>query len=120
MQEDKSKHLPDSWFKTSINGDEWTIYLAEDEDDVIADDGSAAETDFASREIYVRKSDLDLNVVRHELWHAFAGYTYLEDTDISVANCEEVAACLFADRGSLIINKADECYKRLCELRDNG
>ncbi len=96
------------------------IYLTEDDDDVIAKEDSAAETDFASREIYVRKTDLDLNVVRHELWHAFAGYTYLEDTSISVHDAEEVAACLFADRGSVIISKADECFAKLVALRDQG
>jgi hypothetical protein len=92
--------------------------LAEDDDNVIADEEAAAETDFLSREIYVRRGDLQLNVVRHELFHAYAGYTYLEDTSISIHDAEEVFACLFADRGERVLRQADEVFKRLSDLRD--
>ena len=77
MHDNTIKHLSDSWFKTDINGDEWTIYLAADEDDVIADKDAAAETDFEAREIYVRREFITRNVLCHELFHAYFGYTYL-------------------------------------------
>ena len=114
----EEKHLPDSWFYTNINGDQWTIYLAEDDDNVIADEEAAAQTDFLAREVYLRRGDLQLNIVRHELFHAYAGYCYLEDTSISIHDAEEVFAALFADRGETILRKADEVFERLCGLRD--
>jgi hypothetical protein len=118
MSEDSSKHLPDMWFKIDISGDQWSMYLVEDDDEVIANKESGAETDWDSKEIHFRRSELTPNVVRHELYHAYAGYCYLEDTSISVADAEEVAACLFADRASLILKKSDEVYKTLYELRE--
>ena len=115
MQE---KHLPDDWFQVQINGDTWTIYLIEDEDTVIADSTSGAETDFDNREIHVRRAYITPHIIKHELYHAFAGYCYLGDTSISVADAEEVAAALFADRAQTILNTADLVYKKLTELRD--
>ena len=113
------RHLPDEWHQTQINGDLWTIYLAADDDDVIATEDAAAETDFVSREIYVRRSELELSVILHELWHAYAGYCYLGDTtDMTIADAEEVAAALFADRGATMSAKANEIYGALVAIRN--
>jgi hypothetical protein len=112
------QHLPDDWYQTQINGDLWTIYLTDNDDDVIASEDAGAETDFDKREIYVRPSDLELGTLLHEIWHAFAGYCYLVDTDVDVADAEEVAASLFADRGQTMLDKAKEITDALIRIRD--
>jgi len=105
-------------FRTTINGDVWTIYLIDDEDNVIADAGSGAETEFCKRQITVREDFVSIDVVRHELWHAYMGYTYLSDTGIDSHGAEEVAASLFADRAEVILAKATEVLAGLVAIRD--
>ena len=114
----EEKHLPDTWIKTQIMGDDWVIYLIDDDDGVIADEEAAAETDGHAREIYVRREFLQLNVIRHEIIHAYASNLYLEDTEISIHDAEEIFTCLFAARGEELLRKAGEVFERLCELRD--
>ena len=105
------------YFKYQFNEDTWTIYLIEDDDNVVADEDAAAETKFEEKEIYFRKSELSESTVRHELWHVYFGYCYLMDaTSISTHDIEEITASLFADKGSKIIEKSIEVHKKLVEL----
>lgn len=108
------------FFTININEDAWNIYLTPDDDNVISDEDSAAETHFSNKEIFFRAGDLSLRNVKHELWHVHFGYCYLSDTtDITLEDMEEISAAMFSDKGEKIINKAKEIHEKLLELRSN-
>lgn len=101
-----------------FNEDEWLIYLIEDEDFVVSDADAAAETRFLERELYFRKKHLSLNVICHELWHLYFGYTYLSDAiELNLHSIEEVSASLFADKAERILLKAKDIYEQLKQLK---
>lgn len=53
-------------------------------------------------------------LVRHELFHAYAWYLYLEDTnEMSVEDLEEIYATLFENDGMRIAKQAKQIYKAL-------
>jgi hypothetical protein len=101
-----------------IYDDTWFIYLSEEKDDVVIDEGSEAETDFELKEIYFRKSELKLSTVRHEIWHMFYSYTFTNTADLDSLQMEEVTAELFAYQGKKIDKLADEIYTELRKLKD--
>lgn len=106
-------------FKYIFNEDVWTIYLVDDDDIVISEEGSSATTDFSAKELFFRRGHLGLDVVEHELWHVYMGYCYLGDTDeISLSDMEEITAALFSDKGERIIERSKDIYKKLIELRE--
>lgn len=112
------RNIPDNFIRTEINGDTWTIYLVEDDDEVQIDRLAAAETDFEAREIVVKNSEVEARIIRHEIWHAFTGYLYLSDTnDIPLGDLDEIYAGLFEDRGELMLAKAEEIYRKLLVLK---
>jgi hypothetical protein len=107
------------YFKYIFNDDEWNIYVVDDDDTSIAEEGAGAQTDFYKKEIYFRKDEIGLDTVLHELWHVYFGYLYLEHIgEISVTQLEEITAALFADRGSKIIKRGEDILKKLIEMRD--
>lgn len=109
-----------SYFQTTIMDDSWTFYVVEDDDDVVIDEGSAAETDFPNKEVHFKKSEINYNTVKHEMFHVYCGYLYLRDThDISTNDLEEIYAALFEDKAEKILAKSKEVYEKLKELRDN-
>lgn len=109
------------FFRYTINEDKWQIYLIDDDDNVIADEDAGAETDFEKQEMYFRKSDLTLEIVMHELFHVYFGYLYLRHTqDIELSDIEEIMAALFAAKAQRIIQRSEEIYKKLIELRNSN
>lgn len=114
----EEKHLKDSWFKTDINGDTWTIYLTSAEETDMLEAEHVGEALFYQREIYIRDGELTLDTVRHELWHVFLAYCYISDTELDYDSMNEITASLFADRAPMILRKADEVYTKLLALRD--
>lgn len=78
------------------------------------DEDADAETDFESKEMYFKSSDMD--TVIHEIMHVYFRSTYVRFTEISVKDFEEIAVSLFADRGELIIQQSKEIHKKLKDL----
>lgn len=108
-----------SFFQKEINGDVWTFYVVPDDDEVIAE-GSAAETDFVNKEVHFRRDAINITNVRHELYHVYASYLYLADTnEITIADYEEISAAMFADRGKRMLEMSDFILQKLQEIRDN-
>lgn len=107
------------FIKYTINEDEWTIYLTEDDDDVSIDETSGAEVMFPQKEIYFRRSDLKQHIVLHELVHVYVGYCYLDNASLTFAQAEEVFCTLFSDKAAIILFKGNEIYNKLKELREN-
>ena len=107
------------YFKYQINEDEWTIYLIDDHDNVVSDEDNAATTSFSDKEMFFRKGDINIQHIRHELWHVYFGYCYLGDTNnITIDDLEEISASLFGDKAEKIIERARYIEKQLIKLRD--
>lgn len=107
------------FFKTVFSEDTWNIYLVDDNDDVIAEADSGAETDLEKKEIHFRKSQITLITVMHELWHVYFFYCHLEDTtELSLSDMEEISASLFCRRGEKIIERSYEIFHKLIELKN--
>ena len=106
------------FIKYDLYEDTWTLYIIEDDDDVVTDEGTAAEVFFEKKEIYFRHSELRLNTVLHELFHVYIGYCYLDHASIDFRQMEEIACSLFADKAETIINRAKDILKQLRKLRD--
>lgn len=107
------------YFSTIINEDIWNVYLTDDEDHVISEEGSAADTSVMNKEMFFRRSEINLINILHEIWHAQFRYTYISDTtEMTLGDIEEVSAALFADRGERMLIKGNEVYNKLIELRD--
>lgn len=109
---------PNWYFKVQIFGEDWTMYIIDDDDNVIADKDSGAETDVITHEITFRKGCITLPIVLHELWHAYFSYTYTSTADLDFHQTEEVSAEIFADQGTKIVLQATDIYNKLIELRD--
>ncbi len=107
------------FIKYTINGDEWTIYLTEDDDDVVNDLEHNAEVMFYQKEIYVRVSGLQQHNILHELMHCHIGYCYLADASITFNQAEEIFCALFADKGATILAQGYDIYNKLKQLRDD-
>lgn len=108
------------YFQYTINEDVWTVYLIDDDDDVIADASSAAEVKFQEKELYVRKGEISKEVLLHEIWHVFFGYCYLQNTvEMSLHDIEEVCASLFADRCEHMLNVTKEITDKLNQLKES-
>ena len=106
------------YISKTIYDDHWTIYLSEEGDNVVIDEGSEAETDSELKEMYFRKSELKLSTVRHEVFHLFFGYTFTASANLDNVQVEEVTAELFAYQGKKIDKLADEIYTELRKLKD--
>lgn len=105
-------------FTFKIFDDIWNAYLIDDEDNIVASEDSAAETDFEKQEIYFRSGDLTEIVVLHELFHAYIGYTYTENAQLSQIQMEEVCCTLFSMRHKQIIELAVDVYAELLKIRN--
>lgn len=102
-------------FTYQILGDNWNVYLVSEGDDITMDGDADAETNLDSRELYFKASDLD--TVIHEICHIYFRATYTRFTEIPVADMEEIAVALFADRGELMISQAKDIQRKLKELK---
>lgn len=102
------------YFKYTFNENEWTIYIIEDDDQVLSDEGNSAEVHFDNKEVYFKKSEVNLKTVLHEIWHIYFAYCYLSDTnDISISDLEEISAALFSDKAEKMIEIGKDIYNKL-------
>lgn len=107
------------YFRYTFNEDQWMVYLIDDEDNVISDEGTAAEVKFDEREIYFRRSEVSIKNILHELWHVYFSYCYLSDTsDIELSDFEEITASLFADKAIRMIETAKDIEIKLNKLKE--
>lgn len=106
-------------FNLIINEDVWNVYLVPDEDTVISEEDSAADTSIKNKEMFFRRGEVTLKNVLHEIWHVYFSYSYLSDTtEMTTADVEEVSAALYADKEERMRVRANEIYKKLIEMRD--
>lgn len=111
------KILTDKVFKVNIYGDTWNVYLVTEDDHQILDEGDYAEADFEKKELYFRKTTLQ--IVRHELIHAFTYYTFTDTADLSALQNEELMAELISWNWDKIADLSLNVYKGLETLKGN-
>lgn len=109
--------------KVKINGTTWVMKIVSTEEiQEIRDDGEyAALTNADDKIIYFDKDEIDLAIVSHELFHAYASDLHLRDThDFSLADIEEIFACMFAEKAEKIVRQARRIYKTLMKLKESN
>jgi hypothetical protein len=89
-----NKELQDKYFKVSIKGDDWNIYLIAEDDNDTVEEGDIAVTKFSDREIYFKgTSILD---IKHEVFHVYFGYCYVETANLTQGQVEEISCELYS------------------------
>jgi hypothetical protein len=107
--------LQDKVFKVSIHGHVWNVYLIEEHDHHILDEGDYAETDFEAKELYFRKTTFQ--IVLHELIHVFIFYTYTNTANLTALQNEELCAEVISWNWGLIDKLSLEIYNGLVDLK---
>lgn len=110
------KELKDKYFKVTINGDKWNVYLITDEDNHILEEDDYAETDFESKELYFRKTTMQ--IVLHELIHVYVYYTYTETANLSARQNEEMCAEVISWNWDKIAELAAKVFSGLESLKN--
>lgn len=105
------------FFQTTILNDVWTIYLADDTDVVSMEEEDAAHVDLGTKEVFIRENYLNLENVRHEMFHLYTKYCFIGSATLNQDQMEEVACELFANRGPEMLAKAEEIHVKLMELK---
>lgn len=106
------------YIQKQIYGDTWTCYLSAESDNVIIDEGSEAETDFHTKEIWFRENELKLETVVHEVTHVFFGYTFTTTANLEGHQMEEIACELFSYKGKLILETSEEIFNELKKRKE--
>ncbi len=101
-------------FKVTINEDPWTIeLLAPDIYELRHGTDSKAITDDNDRFIHFNVGYLTLNVIKHEVHHAYWSYLCLDDVEtFTPEQMSEITAVFTEKYGEKELNKAKEIYKR--------
>ncbi len=104
-----------------INGDRWKFIIIS-EDQMKTDHQDAAAVCLTEeKEIHITPGTLTLGNLRHELFHAYFSYLYLDDTNtIAILDFEEIMATFFASKGEEMLQKADKIFRDLQKLVKKG
>ena len=116
MSNNPENALQDKYFKISIQSDKWNVYLITDEDNHILDEGDYAETDFEAKELYFRKTTMQ--IVLHELIHVYIYYTYTNTANLSALQNEEMCAEVISWNWDKIAEHANKIYTSLQTLKN--
>ena len=103
--------------KIKIRDETWTFKLVSEKtlNKHFEEDWAAAFVDTAAKKVLLAKEHIDLNVIRHELWHIFFSHTYTNSAILTPEQVEEVSADLFAAKGKEIWDLAEFLQKSLLE-----
>jgi hypothetical protein len=97
-----------------VKGNDWTVYLTGPEDYAkINGEDSAAMTWTTQRQIYFRTDEINIDVVRHELFHAYFAESHIESANLTAIQAEEVGCSIFGEYGETIVKQARELKKEL-------
>lgn len=107
--------LQDQVFKLEIKGDVWHVYLVDENDTTIVEEGDIAVTKFSDREIYFKgMSELDIS---HEVFHVYFGYSYVETANLSQGQTEEVACEIYSHEKHNMLKTEAKILKGLQALK---
>ncbi len=100
--------------RLNIKGERWKIFIFEgDEYRSKFGDTTSGFTDVKRKQMFYCGEDLDLELVKHELWHAYATHLRLDAVKLEPGQLEEIFAEMFAKDGSRIIQQATELFEKL-------
>lgn len=104
-------------FKELIRGDEWIISLSPKEKFTKEhSDRIAAVTLINEKEIAFSTETINLVVVLHELFHAYASYLCMESANLDVLQAEEIFAELFGSQGPNMYKQGLRIFSTLKKL----
>lgn len=106
------------YISKTIYGDTWHFYLSAENDNVIIDENSEAETDTETHEVWFRENTFKLSTVYHECFHVFFSYTYTSTAGLDGHQAEEISCELFAYKGKLIQELSEEVFSELKALKE--
>lgn len=107
--------LEDKYFKVTVQGENWNVYLVTEDDHHILDDGDYAETDFEKKELYFRVTTMQ--IVLHEVIHVHVYYTYTNTANLTALQNEELMCELVSWNWDKIATTAAEVYNGLKQLK---
>ena len=100
-----------------IYGDTWKAYLfSHDKFMSMHGDDCEAITIIEDKKIVFNDEDLSRHVVVHELVHAYFSYQYIDSSNLSVLQTEEIFAELFGHKGEEILALSKKLHKELARL----
>ncbi len=109
------------YFKHTINDSEWNVYLCDKENMASLydhqTDTAAAFVEPRKREIYFDESELNLEIVRHEMTHVALHYLFLADSDVKYNDLEEIFCEFIAHRLDWLNKLIDDVYSKLLVLK---
>jgi hypothetical protein len=108
--------------KTKINGVSWAVIIVNTKEMKKQKVGDFAGLCVAKdKTIYIHEDDVNIEVVTHELFHAYVSDLHLDDTnEVSLADVEEIFAGLITAKGEKMINQAKRVTKKLKQLLEEN
>jgi len=106
----------------SYKGDKWHCYLIphEETEEFFENDDSAAEVQFDKKEIYVSDQYIKDYVIAHEVFHMATGYQYVQDSNLTLHQAEELFCNLFAYEGKKLLELSKVLYDKLVLLQSDN
>lgn len=99
-------------FKYPIQGDNWTITVLKTKKfQKKYGAGASGLTIFNKKAIILDKSELCLELIKHELWHAYLSNQLVKSANLKIHQFEEVTAEMFETHGERIIKQSKELFK---------
>lgn len=100
-------------------GEAWTVYLVPESElsSITDNEEDAALVKASDREIFFSDSHVDIQTVRHELWHMAYHYRYMHDAGLTAEQIEEVSCTQFGHEGAILVRLADKLHAALNRLR---
>jgi hypothetical protein len=104
--------------RTKIHGHFWKFEVLEDDEfskrfEEDKDEFTYAITLKDRREVYFRQSTLNIEVMRHEVFHVYASLTFTDSADVSRSADEEIYAEMFGVQGELMVKLSKRILKKL-------
>jgi hypothetical protein len=97
-----------------IKGDRWKCFVYDHEDFVERfGEGMSAFTDPPRKQIFFVAEDLDMQIVRHEIFHAFTTYLCLDSVALEPEQLEEIYCEMFGKDGPKMMDLSAKILKRL-------
>lgn len=100
--------------KIIIKDDTWKFYIF-DSDEYVAKfgDHTSGFTDRKNKQVFFNAEDLDLQLVKHELFHVFASYLHIDATELDNDQLEEIYAEMYSHDGHKMEKLASSTFKIL-------
>lgn len=100
--------------KIKIKGDTWKVQVFDNEEFVEKfGEGMAAFADVERHQMFFDAEDLNLQVVRHEVFHAFTSYLHLDAVALQPEQLEEIYCEMFAKDGPKMMALSQKLFTRL-------